>query len=78
MMENPIVTLSKLMQRNFGANIETRVVGKKGADHCPTIEVEIELPIDSGKVFTGCGSNQKLAKQAAAEEALKWWEEQPF
>lgn len=67
---NPIVELAELIQSMHGKNIETRVVGKSGADHyCPTIKVEIELP--TGEVFRASGSNQKEAKQKAASKALK-------
>lgn len=68
-MENPIVKLAELCQKTFGANIETRVVKKIGADHCPTIFVEVELP--NGKVYGGSGSNQKEAKKMAAQKALE-------
>lgn len=67
---NPIIELAELIQSMHGKNIETRVVGKSGADHCPTIKVEIELP--TGEVFRASGSNQKEAKQKAAHEALKY------
>lgn len=36
---NPIIELAELVQSMHGKNIETRVVGKSGADHCPTITV---------------------------------------
>ncbi|GIM61139.1 hypothetical protein CAPN008_11890 [Capnocytophaga canis] len=68
-MENPIVRLAELCQKTYGANIETRVVKKTGADHCPTIFVEVELP--NGKIYGGSGSNQKEAKKRAAEQALE-------
>ena len=68
-MKNPIVELSEKIQKNFGKSILTRVVGKKGEDHNPTITVEIELP--NGKIFQSSGLNQKTAKQKAAEKALE-------
>ena len=71
-MENPIVALSEMCQANFGENIETRVIGKSGEDHCPVITVEITLP--NGKKFTASGSNQRIAKQAAANIALAEYE----
>lgn len=72
-MENPIIKLSELCQRIFGENIQTRVISKQGADHCPTIWVEIELP--NGDIYKASGNNQKIAKQKAASEALKAIEE---
>ena len=65
---NPIVKLSELCQKKFKESLMTRVVNKIGADHNPVIEVEIILP--DGKVYTGYGSNQKIAKQKAAKDAL--------
>ena len=67
-MTNPIVELAELCQRKFRESMVTRVIGKEGADHNPTITVEIELP--NGKVYTASGINQKVAKQKAAEKAL--------
>jgi dsRNA-specific ribonuclease len=69
MNTNPIVELAEKIQKRFGANIETRVTNKVGADHCPVISVEIELP--NGEIFTASGKNKKEAKQKAAEIALK-------
>jgi len=66
---NPIIELAELVQRQYGKNIETRVTGKTGADHCPVITVEIELP--NGEIFTASGINKKEAKQKAAREALE-------
>ena len=68
-MENPIIELATKIQKKYGENIETRVVGKLGPDHCPEIHVEIELP--DGSIFRGKGNNQKIAKQNAARKALK-------
>ena len=67
-MENPIVQLAELCQSKFRSSMLTRVAGKTGPDHNPTITVEIELP--NGKVYTAYGINQKTAKQKAAERAL--------
>jgi dsRNA-specific ribonuclease len=69
MNTNPIVELAEKIQKRFGANIETRVINKVGADHCPVISVEIELP--NGEIFTASGINQKEAKQKAAREAIE-------
>jgi len=68
METNPIIELSELVQRQYGRNIETRVTGKTGADHMPTVSVEIELP--DGRVFEAYGTNKRIAKQKAAEKAL--------
>jgi len=67
-MNNPIIELAERCQRMYRESMVTRVVGKEGADHNPTITVEIELP--NGKIYTASGINQKTAKQAAAEKAL--------
>jgi len=68
MEKNPIIELAELVQRQFGANIETRVTGKTGADHMPIVSVEIELP--DGRIFEASGTNKRIAKQKAAEKAL--------
>lgn len=65
---NPIIELAELVQKQFGANIETKVTGKTGADHMPTVSVEIELP--DGRTFEASGTNKRIAKQKAAEKAL--------
>jgi CRISPR/Cas system-associated endonuclease Cas1 len=67
-MNNPIVELAEKCQRIFRESMVTRVTGKTGADHNPTITVEIELP--NGKIYKASGINQKIAKQEAAEKAL--------
>lgn len=74
-MENPIVTLAERVQKEFGENIETRVIGKTGPDHCPVITVELVLPY--GKIYRASGSNQKEAKKLAAQYALEHynWED---
>ena len=66
---NPIIELAEKCQKIYRKNIETRVLGKKGEDHCPTVYVEIELP--DGQIFKGKGNNQKEAKQKAAQKALE-------
>lgn len=43
-MENPIIRLGELTQRYYGKNIETEVIGKTGADHCPVVKVRITMP----------------------------------
>ena len=65
---NPIIELAELVQKQYGRNIETRVLGKTGADHMPTVSVEIELP--NGRIFKASGTNKRIAKQKAAEKAL--------
>lgn len=65
---NPIIELAELVQRQYGKNIETRVLGKTGPDHMPIVSVEIELP--DGRVFEASGTNKRIAKQKAAEKAL--------
>ena len=67
-MNNPIVELTEKVQKKFRESMVTRVIGKEGADHNPTITVEIELP--NGKIYRATGINQKIAKQKAAEKAL--------
>jgi dsRNA-specific ribonuclease len=67
-MNNPIVELAEKVQKKFRKNMVTRVIGKEGADHNPTITVEIELP--NGIIYKASGNNQKIAKQKAAEKAL--------
>ncbi len=65
---NPIIELAELIQKQFGRNIETKVIGKTGADHMPTVSVEIKLP--DGRIFKASGTNKRIAKQKAAEKAL--------
>lgn len=67
---NPIVELAERCQQEFRSNIITKVTGKYGPDHSPTVEVQIQLP--NGRVFKGSGANQKIARQHAAEAALKY------
>ena len=66
--DNPIIALSELVQRRFGQNLEARVIGKRGQDHCPTISVSIVLPDGTEQTASGC--NQKEAKQKAAKKLL--------
>ena len=68
METNPIIELAELVQRQYGANIETRVTGKNGPDHMPTVNVQIELP--DGRIYEASGTNKRIAKQKAAEKAL--------
>jgi dsRNA-specific ribonuclease len=70
-MNNPIVELSEFCQKRFGANIETEVLGKTGADHLPTVKVRITTP--DNKVFEASSSNKRLAKQNAAKEAIEFY-----
>lgn len=56
---NPIIVLSELVQKKYGKNIETEVIGKRGFDHCPVIRVRITLP--DGNYEEAVGSNQKIA-----------------
>jgi Double-stranded RNA binding motif len=65
---NPIVELSELVQKRYGESIKTRVTGTAGSSHSPIVYVEIELP--SGEVFKAAASNQRLAKQKAAQTAI--------
>ena len=69
MEKTAIVRLSEAVQENTGENIVTRVIGKTGADHQPSVSVEIKLP--DGDVYTAAGKNKKEAKNKAAIEALK-------
>lgn len=73
-MSNPIVVLSEMCQKLFGANITTEVIGKRGPDHEPLIAVSITLP--GGEVFHGSGLNQRKARRDAAEKALEWLKEE--
>jgi len=66
---NPIVILSEKIQKMFRKSIETYIIDTYGPCHNPIITAEILLP--DGRTFKATGSNQKLAKQKAAEEALK-------
>lgn len=65
---NPIIALGETIQKRYGQNILTRVIGKEGQDHCPIVSVEIELP--DGTIFKASGLNQREAKQKAAQQAL--------
>lgn len=67
--QNPIVELSERIQKIFGENITSEVIEKSGPDHCPTVKVRITLP--NGISATDCGSNQRIARQKAAEQLLE-------
>lgn len=66
--QNPITALATLSQKKFGANLETKVwlVGAP-----PNVLVNCTLTLPDGREFTASGQNQKIAKQIAAEQALK-------
>ena len=66
---NPVIALSELVQRRFGQNLEARVIGRRGQDHCPTITVSIVLPDGTEERASGC--NQREAKQKAARRLLE-------
>ena len=68
--ENPIVVLAELCQKMFGKNIESKVIGKIGQDHCPTITVNVLLP--NGTSFKASGSNQKEARKIASISAIDY------
>lgn len=69
--QNPVIILGELVQKKWGRNITTEVVGKSGYDHCPTIEVAITLP--NGRVVRATGDNKQEAKRTAAREILDTW-----
>jgi dsRNA-specific ribonuclease len=64
---NPVTKLAELVQKTYGANMETEI-WTEGASHTPLVHCRLILP--DGTQFTATGRNQKLAKQAAAEQAL--------
>lgn len=66
--QNPITKLAEIIQAQYGANIETEVLSKTGADHNPIIEVKISLP--NGNEYFAKGSNKRIAKRIAAQKAL--------
>lgn len=68
-MENPIVILNEKIQKKFATSPIWTAPIKIGPDHLPTITVEVSLP--NGRKYKGVGSNQRLARQEAAKEALK-------
>ena len=70
--QNPVIILGELVQKKWGRNITTEVIGKSGYDHCPTIEVAITLP--NGRVVRATGDNKQEAKRAAAREILDTWD----
>jgi dsRNA-specific ribonuclease len=63
-----MIQLGLLTQKKFKKNLKSKVIGQTGADHCPIITVEIELP--NGKKFTGTGGSQIAAKEKLAKEIL--------
>ena len=73
MMNNPIITLSELVQREYGESILTEILGKSGQDHCPVVKVRITLPNGVYRDATGC--NKRVAKQKAAQELLAYLNE---
>lgn len=64
-----IADFAEKHQKEYGENI-TFAIDKKGADHCPTIIATVETAYGD---FAGEGSNQKIAKAKAIEEANKNW-----
>ncbi len=66
---NPITELNLYCQKVYRKSITTKVVKIEGEPHIPTITVEIRLP--NGEVYKETASNQKIAKQLAAEKALQ-------
>lgn len=69
MNNNPIVELAETIQKLYGQNLEFTSPIKDGPDHCPTVTVSLLLP--NGKKYTASGSNQKIARQECAKQALK-------
>jgi dsRNA-specific ribonuclease len=64
---NSIVKLAQLVQKEFGANLETEIqVG--GTAREPVIYCTLRLP--NGMEYKASGKNQKIAKQEAADKAL--------
>lgn len=68
-MENPVVELAQLCQKNFRESILTEVIGSTGPCHCPVISVKITLP--NGDFYEASGINKREAKKAAARKALE-------
>mgnify|MGYP001006300378 FL=1 len=68
-MKNVVSVLGETVQKKYGENIVTSVLGKRGPDNEPTVSVRIDLPND--KSYFGEGSNKHVAKENAAKEALK-------
>lgn len=68
-INNSVDDLEKICQRIFKASILVRVVGIKGLNHNQVVTVEIKLP--NGKIYTADAISGKLAKQKAAEIAIK-------
>ena len=68
-MNNPIITLSELVQREYGESILTEVLGKSGQDHCPVVKVRITLPNGVYRDATGC--NKRVAKQKGSSRVVR-------
>ncbi len=68
-MKNLVSTLGEKVQKEYGENIVTSVIGKRGPDNEPIVSVRIDLPND--KSYFGEGPNKHVAKENAAKEALK-------
>jgi dsRNA-specific ribonuclease len=64
---NPVTQLAELVQKNYGANMETEI-WTEGASHAPLVHCKLVFP--DGTQYTATARNQRLAKQAAAEQAL--------
>lgn len=70
-MKNPIIELAQFIQKQYGENITTKVVDVAGELHCPDVTIIIACP-DGGE-YAATVKNKKIAKQKAAEEALKYY-----
>ena len=64
-----MIRLGLICQKRFKRNILTRVISQSGPDHCPTIEVEIELP--NGVIYKGKGGSKAEAKEILAKRILR-------
>lgn len=64
-----MIKLGLVAQRRFKKNILTRVISQSGPDHCPTIEVDIELP--NGVTYKGKGVSKAAAKELLAKKILR-------
>ena len=69
MNNNPIVELAETIQKLYGQNLEFTTPIKDGPDHCPKVTVSLLLP--NGEKYTASGSNQRIARQECAKQALK-------
>lgn len=70
-IKNYVDDLEKMCQKTFRASILVRVSDIKGAGagHNQSVTVEVELP--NGKIYTASAMSGKIAKQKAAEIAIK-------